>query len=595
MSDMACPATPKEALVARRRALTDRLAAPVLIAAGQAPARNYPANPYPYRASSHFLYFTGRPMAGAALLFSEGRCCLLAQPPDPDDALWHGPRPTFEQLADELGLDEVRSVRQATEVVKPLASLATLPPQDADTAAWLSRLLGREVPAGSGDDLEGPDAALADAMIALRLIHDEAAVAQLRFAAAVSVEAHLAGMRATRPGAGEQTTYAAMVDVFRRHGLEDAYPPIVTVHGEILHQHDHGGPTAEGDLLLADVGGESPEGWAADITRTWPVSGRYSGTQRAVYDVVLDAQRRAIAAATPGRRYRDVHETAKRALVEGLVELIEGQGSRVRLNAEVEEVLVEHGKAAGVRLRGGEQLRADIVVSNADSAYLYKHLVPARYRKRWTDKKIDRARYSMSLFVWYFGTKRKYEDVAHHTILLGPRYKGLLDDIFENKVLAEDFSLYLHRPTTTDPALAPAGCDTFYVLSPVPHLDADVDWDDMRQRYRDKICKYLADTVMPGLEHQIASEHILDPIGFRDELLSHKGAAFGVEPVLWQSAYFRPHNRSEEIDNLFIVGAGTHPGAGVPGVLSSAKVLEQVLPDADALLAARAPAAAAAG
>lgn len=274
-------------------------------------------------------------------------------------------------------------------------------------------------------------------------------------------------------------------------------------------------------------------------------------------------------------------------LVRGLVDLIEGQGNEVRLNTEVEEILVEQGRAAGVRLKGGQEIRADLVVSNADSAYLYKHLLPARYRKRWTDRKVDRARYSMSLFVWYFGTKRKYEDVAHHTILLGPRYKGLLDDIFENKVLADDFSLYLHRPTATDPSLAPEGCEAFYVLSPVPHLDSGVDWEVERERYRKKIETYLSETVMPELGDNIVSSHVLDPIGFRDELLSVKGAAFGVEPVLTQSAYFRPHNKSEEIDRLFIVGAGTHPGAGVPGVLSSAKVLEQVLPEVEEILRER--------
>jgi phytoene desaturase len=236
-------------------------------------------------------------------------------------------------------------------------------------------------------------------------------------------------------------------------------------------------------------------------------------------------------------------------------------------------------------LTTGEQISADIVVSNADSAFLYKHLLPAEYRRRWTDKKLERTRYSMSLFVWYFGTKRKYEDVAHHTILLGPRYEGLLDDIFERKILAEDFSLYLHRPTATDPSLAPEGSDAFYVLSPVPHLDSGTDWEQERERYRAKIAKYLADTVMPGLEDEIVSSQILDPLGFRDELLSFKGAAFGVEPVLTQSAYFRPHNASEEIDRLYLVGAGTHPGAGVPGVLSSAKVLEKVIPDAQTLIA----------
>jgi len=276
------------------------------------------------------------------------------------------------------------------------------------------------------------------------------------------------------------------------------------------------------------------------------------------------------------------------SLIDGLVELIEGQGGSLRLGCEVEEIMVEAGRATGVKLKGGEQIAADIVVSNADSAYLYKHLLPAKYRRRWTDKKLDKVRYSMSLFVWYFGTKRKYEDVAHHTLLLGPRYEGLLDDIFEHKVLADDFSLYLHRPTATDPALAPDGCDTFYVLSPVPHLDSGTDWTVERERYRAKIAKFLGETIMPGLEDEIAASHILDPIGFRDELLSVKGAAFGVEPVLIQSAYFRPHNKSEEIERLYLVGAGTHPGAGVPGVLSSAKVLEKVIPDAQTLIAERA-------
>ena len=246
---------------------------------------------------------------------------------------------------------------------------------------------------------------------------------------------------------------------------------------------------------------------------------------------------------------------------------------------------MEQGRATGVTLADGTFLPADVVVSNADSAFTYKHLLPPEHRKRWTDAKVDRARYSMSLFVWYFGTDRKYDDVAHHSILLGPRYKGLLDDIFERKVLADDFSLYLHRPTATDPSLAPTpGHDTFYVLSPVPHLDAEVDWEQQREHYRRKIEAFLGRTVLPGLAEHVVSSHVLDPLGFRDELLSVKGAAFGMEPVLLQSAYFRPHNRSEEIDRLYLVGAGTHPGAGVPGVLSSAKVLERVVPEAASLV-----------
>jgi phytoene desaturase len=189
----------------------------------------------------------------------------------------------------------------------------------------------------------------------------------------------------------------------------------------------------------------------------------------------------------------------------------------------------------------------------------------------------------MGLFVWYFGTKRQYPDVQHHTILLGPRYKELLADIFTHKRLADDFSLYLHRPTATDPTLAPDGCDAFYVLSPVPNLESGVDWTVTAETYRQRIAKYLSDTVMPGLESEIATSRMLTPHEFRHELLSFRGAAFSFEPVLTQSAFFRPHNRSEDVDRLYLVGAGTHPGAGVPGVLSSARVLDSVVPDPNAL------------
>jgi phytoene desaturase len=267
------------------------------------------------------------------------------------------------------------------------------------------------------------------------------------------------------------------------------------------------------------------------------------------------------------------------ALVRGLLGLIEDQGGTLRLGADVEQVLVEDGRAVGVRLRGGEEVRSDIVVSNADSAWLYRHLVPAGARKRWTDERIERARYSMGLFVWYFGTDRVYPDVAHHTILLGPRYRGLLDDIFDRKTLARDFSLYLHRPTVTDPGLAPEGCDTFYVLSPVPNLAGDVDWTTQSEAYRRSIETYLAETVLPGLADRIVASRVLQPLDFRNELLAFRGAAFGMEPVLTQSAWFRPHNASEDVEGLYLVGAGTHPGAGLPGVLSTARVLDSVVPD----------------
>jgi phytoene desaturase len=267
------------------------------------------------------------------------------------------------------------------------------------------------------------------------------------------------------------------------------------------------------------------------------------------------------------------------ALVNGLVRLIEGQGGAIRLNADVDSVIVEQGRAGGVRLADGERIEADIVVSNADAAWLYRHMVPESVRRRWTDRRIDSARYSMGLFVWYFGTKRRYPDVAHHTILLGPRYRGLLDDIFVNKRLADDFSLYLHRPTVTDPGLAPDGCDAFYVLSPVPNLTGDADWTRQTEPYRARIEAYLESTVMPGLSEEIVASRVLQPLDFEDQLLAYRGAAFGMEPILTQSAWFRPNNESEDVKGLYLVGAGTHPGAGLPGVLSTARVLDSVVPD----------------
>jgi phytoene desaturase len=186
----------------------------------------------------------------------------------------------------------------------------------------------------------------------------------------------------------------------------------------------------------------------------------------------------------------------------------------------------------------------------------------------------------MSLFVWYFGTERRYPEVPHHTILVGPRYRELLRDIFERKILAEDFSLYLHRPTATDPSLAPPGCDAFYVLSPVPHLGSNIDWREAAEGYRSAIARHLSATLLPDLEKHIVTSRIMTPLDFRDRLLSFEGAAFGMAPSLTQSAWFRPHNRSEDIPGLYLVGSGTHPGAGVPGVLSSARVLDRVVPDA---------------
>lgn len=271
------------------------------------------------------------------------------------------------------------------------------------------------------------------------------------------------------------------------------------------------------------------------------------------------------------------------ALVKGLVALIERQGGRVILNAGVDEIVVKDGSATGVRLESGREVPAAVIVSNADSAFTYQRLLRNHPRRRWTDAKVAGSRYSMSLFVWYFGTNRVYRGVDHHTILLGPRYQDLLTDIFSRKVLAEDFSLYLHRPTATDPSLAPPGCDAFYALSPVPHLEGATDWTTMAEPYRRRIETALSARLLPGLKDAVVTSRMLTPLDFRDRLSSTNGAAFGLEPTLLQSAWFRPHNRSEEAKNLYLVGAGTHPGAGVPGVLSSARILDQVVPHAATL------------
>jgi phytoene desaturase len=273
------------------------------------------------------------------------------------------------------------------------------------------------------------------------------------------------------------------------------------------------------------------------------------------------------------------------ALVRGIASLVTRNGGRIRLNETVTEIETEGRMASGVRLLSGERIAADIVISNADPATTYGRLLKNHPRRRWTDAKLARGDYSMSLFVWYFGTNRRYDNVLHHTMLFGPRYKGLLDDIFKKHRLAEDFSLYLHRPTASDPSLAPPGCDAFYVLSPVPNLAGDTNWDETAERYRQQIEKRLEETVLPDLARHIVSSRIATPVDFRDRLLSWQGAAFALEPKLLQSAFFRPHNKSEELDNLFLCGAGTHPGAGLPGVVSSARIVADLVPAPAAVLA----------
>ncbi len=274
------------------------------------------------------------------------------------------------------------------------------------------------------------------------------------------------------------------------------------------------------------------------------------------------------------------------ALAEGIAGLVRRTGGELRFGVTVDEITVRDGRATGVRLADGETLRADIVVSNADAGHTYSHLLRRQSRARWTDKRLKRTRWSNGLFVWYFGTKDTrdmWPDVGHHTILNGPRYKGLVHDIFIKGKLADDMSIYLHRPTVTDPSAAPEGCDSFYALAPVPHLGFDnpVDWETAAAPFLARMQDMLEKDALPGLRDRIASSYVLTPDDFRTRYLSPYGAGFSIEPRILQSAWFRPHNVSEEVRGLYLVGAGSHPGAGLPGVISSAEVLDQLVPAAE--------------
>ena len=272
------------------------------------------------------------------------------------------------------------------------------------------------------------------------------------------------------------------------------------------------------------------------------------------------------------------------AIALAMAGVIADQGGTLRLNAEVDEILLSDGRATGVRLTDGQVLAADVVVSNADSGHTYDRLLRNHPRKSWTPAKLARKRWSMGLFVWYFGTKGtklKWPDVGHHTIVVGPRYKDHIRDIFIRGKLADDMSLYVHRPTVTDPSAAPLGDDTFYALSPVPHLGiGSTDWATEAEPYRQKMQKMLEERLLPGLGDHLTEQLVFTPNSFETRYLSPYGSGFSIEPRILQSAWFRPHNVSEEAKGLYLVGAGTHPGAGLPGVISSAEVLGKLVPDA---------------
>ncbi len=265
------------------------------------------------------------------------------------------------------------------------------------------------------------------------------------------------------------------------------------------------------------------------------------------------------------------------SIVAALVKLLEELGVEVRLNTPVEEIEVERGRAVAVRTATGQRIPCQLVVSNADPIYTYKNMIDARHRRKHTDRSLDRVKPSMGLFVGYFGARKTYPELAHHTIILGARYRELLDDIFNKYHFADDFSLYLHAPTRSDSSLGPPGCETFYVLSPVPNNRANIDWEQEQGRYFDKILAFLDKTHLPGLLENLEVKFSVTPDYFEHNLRSVDGAGFGPEPKLSQSAYFRFHNRSEDVDGLYFVGAGTHPGAGMPGVLCTAKVLERLI------------------
>jgi phytoene desaturase len=264
------------------------------------------------------------------------------------------------------------------------------------------------------------------------------------------------------------------------------------------------------------------------------------------------------------------------AMVDGFERLMREQGIEIKLNTSVTSLTIDSKRVTQVHTNEGS-FECDKLVSNIDPKFLYRHLVPKENQSISAKVKTKHAKLSMGLFVLHFGTTKKYPDVVHHTIWLGKRYEALLNDIFDKKILADDFSLYLHRPTATDPSMAPDGCDSFYVLAPVPNNLSGIDWAEQEKAYGDKIIKALEDTIMPDLSTHIVHRFAKTPDNFEHDFSSVEGSGFSIAPSFQQSAWFRFHNKSEGPENLYLCGAGTHPGAGLPGVLSSAKVVDSLI------------------
>jgi phytoene desaturase len=265
------------------------------------------------------------------------------------------------------------------------------------------------------------------------------------------------------------------------------------------------------------------------------------------------------------------------SLVRAFEKLFLELGGQIQTSSEIKEIVVENGRTTGV-VANDIFTPADAVVSNADIAHTYKHLIKSQNRKKWTDAKIDRTSTSMSAFLLYIGTKKQYPQLLHHTLILSERYKHLVKDIFDNKILPEDFSMYLHAPTRSDSEMAPEGSESMYVLIPVSNLSGDIDWNTMAQPYTERILNFLENEFgLEDLQKNIEVLEVFTPVDFKINRNSYLGSPWGFEPKLTQTAYFRPHNRSQDISNLYFVGAGTHPGAGLPGVLLTAEATEKVI------------------